>query len=187
MYRQFPLFQTAIDHAHSLWRQLLRPGDLAVDATCGNGHDTLLLAELVGPTGRVIAMDIQEEAVTNTRGRLIDRTWVTLLHQSHAVFPLEAQNARLVVYNLGYLPGGDKNLTTEKTTTLESLEQALSLVCPGGALSVTLYPGHEQGTVEADAVLAFSQTLSPSEWNATHLQWTNRRRAPSLLLLQKGN
>ena len=41
-------------------------GDTVVDGTMGNGHDTAALARLVGPEGRVLAFDVQEQALRNT-------------------------------------------------------------------------------------------------------------------------
>lgn len=193
---QFPLFQTPLDLAHAYWKTLLKPGDIAIDATCGNGHDTLFLANIVlaaHPKGQVIAIDSQEEALERTRKRINDHIHADLqqhvhyYRQSHATFPknVSTQSVGLIVYNLGYLPGSDKSITTMHKTTLASVENALPLIAPGCVLSITCYPGHAEGKIEEEALLAFTQGLDPFAWSCCHHKWTNRRDAPSLLILQK--
>lgn len=183
----FPLFQSHLDLAHRYWHQILRPGDLAVDATCGNGRDTQKLLELVGDTGRVAALDIQDSAIEETRERCDNAENLHLYRQCHSSFPEEVSTgtAALVVYNLGYLPGADKDLITRSSTTLQSLKAAAGLVRCGGLISVTCYPGHPGGEEETKEVLRFASSLDPAEWSVCRHQWLNRRRAPSLLLLQR--
>lgn len=189
---QFPLFQSHLDLAHSYWKTITCPGDCVIDATCGNGHDTLLLAQLV-TMGRVIAIDRQQEAIEAAKKLLSTnileekRGLIDFKCQSHATFPSEIkpESIKLIVYNLGYLPGGDKNLTTLTSTTCESLENALKLICPGGAISITCYPGHPEGKLEEEALLTFSTSLSPKEWSCCHHRWTNRLKSPSILFIQR--
>jgi hypothetical protein len=196
--KPFPLFQTPLDLAHTYWQRLLKPGDHVVDATCGNGHDTLFLVHLLSqfsPQGFVTALDTQLQAIENTRHILSTHIsndfldHVSLHQQCHSVFPtyLEKGSVALIVYNLGYLPGGDKALTTSSSTTQSSLAAALSLIKPGGAISITCYPGHEAGKLEEDMVLNFAASLNPQEWSACHHVWLNRRQAPSLVLLQRSH
>ena len=146
--------------AHELLAEHLQPGDIAIDATAGNGHDTLFLARRVGPTGEVHAYDIQAEALQETRRRVQEAgcdAWVRLHPGSHAqLLPTLQADCRgrvaAVVFNLGYLPGGDRHTTTQNDSTLAALEQALALLRPGGALSVLAYRGHPGGRDEARAV-----------------------------------
>lgn len=175
--------------ASMLWQSLVKPEDHVIDATCGNGHDTLQLAKFV-PRGLVWAFDIQDAAIRTTGKRLAEAKLLDRVHLrqiSHEKFPQEIPLAsiRLIVYNLGYLPGGDKLKTTQVATTLASLHKALSLLMPGGAVSITLYPGHEEGGKEKEALLEFSENLASDFWTSCHLQWTNRLKAPSLLLIWK--
>ena len=69
------------DMAHTLWRAVMRPGDTVVDATMGNGWDTVALARILADLdaspagdaskpGRVVAFDVQEDALTSTRARV---------------------------------------------------------------------------------------------------------------------
>lgn len=204
MRSQFLLCQSHLAVAHLLWQQFVQPGDIVVDATCGNGHDALVLAKMAlqkDPkdssnlfSGKLLCFDIQQAAIDATKMQLVDfqsqTTYYCMCHSNIASQLQVIQNqhdtkAKLIVYNLGYLPGGDKSLTTNHTTTIESIESVLECICPGGAISITLYPGHYEGSIEEEVVIAFSQTLDPKKWNVTSLQWTNRRAHPRLLLLQK--
>lgn len=171
--------------AHKLWQELLLPSDSVIDATCGNGHDTATLARLV-PDGKVYALDIQLPALEKTKEKLLQLNLmenVELFHLSHAEFPLEFAdlNIKLIVYNLGYLPGGDKSLTTQSKTTLGSVQRALQLLKPGGMVSITLYPGHEEGEKEAEMITAFAKNLPSNLWEVCHYQWINKEKSPQLL------
>lgn len=182
----FPLFSNPIDLSHDLWARVLQPNDLAIDATCGNGKDTLQLAQL---KARVVAMDTQLEAIVKTRKVLEENNAmenVTLLHRSHETFPenIIEGTVKLIVYNLGYLPGGNKSYTTLTSSTLKSLKNALPLLTKGGLISITCYPGHPEGEEELKALLSFASKLNPKQWCATHQIWVNRNLSPTLLLLQ---
>ncbi len=191
----FPLFQSHLDVAHSYWKSLVASGDLVIDATCGNGHDTLLLAQLAlsENEGSLYAVDVQPSAIENTRKRLEaalapgELSRIHLVEQSHENFPvaIAKESVKLIVYNLGYLPGGDKGVTTCVTTTLESLQNALVLVQPGGCISVTAYPGHDEGMQEFEQLIPFFQSLDKKLWSCCQHSWLNRRRAPSLFIVQK--
>jgi len=168
-----------LDQAYLYWKNLLKPGDLVIDATCGNGKDALRLCELV-PQGHVYALDIQEIALQKAK-ELITHSNISFLLQSHTELP--SGEFKLVVYNLGYLPGGNKNLTTLTPTTLESLEKAAQIIAIGGALSITCYPGHPEGAVEEQAVCSWVQTLDSKKWLITHHVW--RERSPTLFFIVK--
>jgi predicted methyltransferase len=145
--------------------EVLHDGSLAVDATVGNGHDTLFLARQVGPAGRVWGFDIQADALARVQMQLVQcelAERVQLLHMGHEHLHTQlpaAARGRLaaVMFNLGYLPGGDKQLTTLPDTTLQALAGSVANLCPGGLLSVIVYRGHPGGQAEADAVLAWLQ------------------------------
>lgn len=161
----FPLVQ----QAHAALTEILAEGDIAIDATVGNGHDTLFLAREVGAIGTVYGFDIQEAALDTAYRRLQEEGMerrVSLYHAGHeamAVVLPESVRGRVkaVMFNLGYLPGGDKQRTTGITTTLSALEQARVLLAPGGAISVLAYTGHPGGREEAQAVVAWARSLSP--------------------------
>jgi tRNA G37 N-methylase Trm5 len=186
----FPLFSSHIDLAHKCWAGLVQDGDTVIDATCGNGHDTLMLAKL--NSARVYAIDIQDKAIQASKEYIkmhlsdMEQSKIQWICASHAAFPahIPEGSVRLIVYNLGYLPGGDKSLVTRFDTTLQSLENALRLIMPGGCISLTCYPGHPEGAVEEVAVLDFAARLNPAEWSCCHHRWLNRRQSPSLLIIQ---
>ncbi len=196
MHSRFNLFQSHLDLAHQLWFKLLKSEDyVVVDATCGNGQDTLLLAKLfiTADSGWLYACDIQAAAIEKTKKRLADELdskiveRITLEQRSHVTFPNELKQKRpkLFVYNLGYLPGSDKTQTTRCDTTRESLLQACELVDEGGLISVTCYPGHPEGAREEAMLTEWCQQLSPKEWSCSWTRWINRKASPSLLLIQK--
>ncbi len=175
--------------AHDFVAKALQPGDLAVDATCGNGHDTIHLARLVGPQGTVVAIDIQAQALDETRQRLgsagLDDGRVRLIRTCHTTIGehIAPATAALVVFNLGYLPGGDHSLTTRTDSTTAALDAAVSAVRPGGLLVVTCYPGHPEGALEADAVESWMQAASSNAARvARYSQPFTRKPAPILWL-----
>ena len=178
------------EHAHALVREVLLPGDWAVDATVGNGHDTAMLADAVGPSGHVIGFDIQEAALARARVRLIGRPNVALHCRGHehlaATLPGDAQQRlAAVMFNLGYLPGANKATTTRPDTTLAALRQAGDHLAVGGRITVMLYTGHPTGIDEADAVRAFARAL-PATLVATHFARLNAPGpAPELILIER--
>jgi len=189
MHQHFPLFNSHLDLAHHYWKRVIGEGDWIIDATCGNGHDSLILAILL-QNGGLIGLDIQQKALESTRLRLNSsgiNAPIYLFQQSHVSFPALAYEhpIRLIVYNLGYLPGGDKSLTTQTDTTLTSINAALQLLEPGGLLSITCYPGHEEGGKEQEALISQLSQLKSSDWNVCHHTFPHRILAPSLLLIQK--
>ena len=193
MHNNFPLFSSAVDLAHHYWKQLLQPGDCVIDATCGNGKDTLVLAKLIGEEGMLIGMDIQEEALARTRALLEEQlpakqmSQIHLFLQSHADFPPISQEKKikLIIYNLGYLPGGNKEITSKVSSTLESVKKSLGVLTPSGAVSIACYPGHPEGAREEEALIQLLTTLPSAEWSVWHHRWQNRPLSPSLILIQR--
>jgi predicted methyltransferase len=185
----FPPRPTAL--AQEILKTLIRPGDLAIDATAGNGHDTLFLAECVGPNGQVLAFDVQEAALSSARSRIEAAglaARVNFLHVSHVEMAAYAprESAAVIFFNLGYLPGENHDLTTESATTLAALEVAADLIRPGGALSILCYPGHPAGAAEAMAVEHWLMGKAADGWRlAKYGAIGTRRPAPFLWLAGK--
>jgi SAM-dependent methyltransferase len=176
--------------SHYFLKERVKPGDRVADATCGNGHDTLFLARLVGEGGKVWAFDIQDKALANTRMLLAEAGCfgqvepVVSGHERFAEFVGEPLKA--VVFNLGYLPGGDKSVITRPDETVAALEQAAGLLIPGGVITVCIYTGHPGGAEEGEAVEKWAAALSPAGFNV----WLSRRinrppTAPYLLIVEK--
>ena len=155
--------------AHTILRGFLREGDHAIDATAGNGHDTLFLAGCVGASGHIHAIDIQEEAIAHARSRIeqADLTnrvsWHVADHQ-HMADLLAGLEFAAIVFNLGYLPGGAHDKTTRSGSTLRALHAAATLLRPGGLLSVLCYPGHPEGAEEAHLVASAWPAWSAQGW-----------------------
>jgi len=207
------------DFAHRYWAASLKAGDTVVDATTGNGHDTAYLAEVLSDAGggTLLCIDVQCLALERSRERLratlekrgwvissaVAEAWdarrtdgaklsVQWLHGDHALLleRMSTGSASLIVFNLGYLPGGDRGVTTLAATTVRALQAAERVCTAGGCVSVTIYPGHAEGIEEDAAVLEYAGKLPQGSWSVYHTQWLNQRnkrngrRAPSLLLLQ---
>lgn len=161
------------EQAHQLIAEVVRPGDVVIDATAGNGHDTLFLARLVGEQGRVFAFDVQPEAIRATAARLEDAgiNNVTLLQQDHAglqdarVLPVRYRGQiTAAMFNLGYLPGGDKGVTTRISSTIPAVITALAVLRQGGILTLIAYPGHPGGLAEMRQVAAVLSSLPPDRY-----------------------
>ncbi|MDD2850408.1 MAG: class I SAM-dependent methyltransferase [Desulfuromonadaceae bacterium] len=184
------LLRGPVPLSHLFLRCFVRSGDHAVDATCGNGHDTLLLAQLVGVHGHTWGFDIQPEAIAET-GRRLDEaklahrvTLVLAGHEylaEHVTLPVRA-----VLFNLGYRPGGERSIITRPDTTVAALEQALHLLLPGGIVAVTIYPGHDGGSDEQSAIEQWTTRLEPQHTHIWRMGQINvSAAAPYLLLIQK--
>lgn len=191
-----------ISWSHRLVREVLLPGDLAVDLTAGRGRDTLELCRAVGPEGCVLSFDIQEQALSDTRERLEcegvvvdacltisppeDACGAWLIHADHReLSSYLSRPPRAVIANLGYLPGGDRQIKTRPDSTGEALQTALSHLLPGGRLVCVLYTAHEGGAEEAATVERIFTSLSSRDWFVLRLQVANRVQAPYLLVVEK--
>ena len=166
------------------------PGDRVIDATMGNGHDTAFLCETVGPSGHVYAFDIQPQAVASTemllrQADLLDRADLYCAgHQRMDEYVTEPVSA--VVFNLGWLPGGDHSVTTFWETTREAVSKALHLLQPGGVLVLCAYPGHPAGDRERQELPAFLAALSNKTFNVLHQRFLNAGPgAPECFVVQK--
>ena len=184
-------------------RAYVKPGDIVVDATCGNGKDTLALAEM-RPAG-LYAFDVQEEAVRETI-RLLEANgygdsmrgssehgWITVRQLAHEKMPeffrsspdepLGAAPLKVVIFNLGYLPGGNKAITTRADTTLTAVQGAMELIAPDGLVCVTMYSGHSEGEKEKAALLRFAEELDAGKWHCAYISMPNQQNHPPEILL----
>lgn len=182
-------------HQAQQWiKPVLYEGALAIDATVGNGHDTLFLAQQVGKIGLVYGFDLQETALVATRSRLqqvgqFDQ--VRLFLQSHAVMAeyipsLQHGQIAAIMFNLGYLPGSNKQLITQSDSTLAALNGAVNLLMQGGRLSVLAYPGHVGGDRETRVVQAWCAMLATEHFSwDIHYGRVPSDTAPRLLAITK--
>ncbi|MEM8548409.1 MAG: class I SAM-dependent methyltransferase, partial [Pseudomonadota bacterium] len=158
--------------AHQVLAAATPAGACAVDATAGNGHDTVFLAQTVGVNGQVLAIDRQADAIAATNKAIaaarIDASVTTVVADHRDLATLMDAHCTLaptaIMFNLGYLPGSDKTLTTSADTTLPALDAALArLSADAGVLSVMTYRAHPGGLAEHAAVLAWRDSL-PREY-----------------------
>lgn len=176
--------------AHQVMEAAIMPGARVIDATMGNGHDTAFLAELVGETGVVFAFDVQIPAVESTRKRLENLGLVErcrLFAKGHERV-LEEVSAPVdaVMFNLGWLPGGDKSVTTLWETTCKAVGDCLGLLKKGGVLTLCAYPGHAEGDRERENLMAWFASLRPQEYNVLHQRFLNAGPgAPECFVIQK--
>jgi len=172
----------ALTATHDFLSQRLRPGGIALDATAGQGHDTVFLARGLGAGGVVHACDVQPAALAATHRRWEQATGAKAAlhlhlvgHEAVRTSLEEAGVTRLdaIMFNLGYLPGGGREVTTRTATTMAALRALLPLLAPGGVLTVVGYPGHPGGLEELAEVLVWAAGLPPATYLARHLRLLN--------------
>lgn len=166
-------------------REHVFPGALCIDATMGNGNDTLYLCELAGISGHVLAFDIQKDAMDRTQERLereLDYCNYELILDSHSHLQEYAKPGSVdcIVFNLGYLPAGDHRIATRSETTLAALEQSLELLKAGGMLSICIYSGGDSGFEEKDAVLSYLKNLDSRKYLVLVTEYYNRPNHPPI-------
>lgn len=180
--------KSILPFSHDLLTRIILPGDTVVDATIGNGHDTAFLADLVGVNGHVFGFDIQQEAIDATTQLLIEKqvgNQVTLLRESHAnmaeLLPQQTE-IKTAIFNLGYLPGGDKTITTLADSTIKAIEASLSLLTVGGIVILVIYHGHPEGQTEKSAVLNYAEALPQEQFHVLEYRFINQRNSPPFVI-----
>ena len=178
---QESVIRTTTKLAMTIVGNYVREGDVAVDATAGNGHDTLALLRLVGGSGKVYAFDIQRQAIERTNKLLTESAPFLLAnvslvcdsHENLSAYVEEKGRISAVVFNLGYLPSGDKSINTKAESTVSAMEESLKMLKKGGLLSVVMYPGTDTGKIERDAVLSYVQTLPVKNYHVCRCDMPN--------------
>lgn len=166
--------------------QYLHPGDTAVDATCGNGHDTLALAKM--GAGKIYGFDIQENAIRNTKELLVREGFfsdkIHLIQDGHENMTHHIkEKVRVIVFNLGYLPSSSKEIITKKETTLTAVKEALTLLEKDGLVCITMYSGHPGGMEEKKALLQLASSLDEKLFHTAYINMCNQRNNPPEILL----
>ncbi len=180
----------ALAFGHKKLAEVIKEGDACLDATCGNGKDSLFLAECVGKTGKVYAFDIQEKAILSTKSLLKKHNFqdrVIIFQENHAqIAELVKVPLKAAVFNLGYLPGGDKTLVTRPKTTIKALQGVLSLLLAGGIVSIVIYSGHSGGLEEKQALQKFLADLEQDKYTVLRYAFINQvNNPPELFLIEK--
>lgn len=179
--------QGIIPFAHDILKRVIHEDDVVVDATCGNGNDTLFLSKLVGPKGHVYAFDIQAQAIETTKALLAaeKRDNATVIHHSHALLDQyidEDERVAAAVFNLGYLPRSDKTIITKPDSTLTAIEKLLPLLKKNGVIVLVVYAGHPGGREEKNAVVDFVSELDQKDYFVLKYQFMNLMNNPPFVI-----
>ena len=168
----------------------IKEGDIVVDFTMGNGHDTLFLSKTVGETGKVYAFDIQEGAISSTdrllKGEGAPENYTLILDSHHNAKNYVKEKIKAGMFNLGYLPGsGKKELTTKRETTLPAVQGAIEMLDSDGILLVAVYPGHEEGRLEGIMLEEYFSTVSRFEMSISKFIIVNSPTSPYFFIVEK--
>lgn len=184
----------AVQFQHLIWDRIMKTAKVVVDATCGNGHDLLYLAERAIPSCHLYGIDIQEQAISASQSLLaskkLDSTiTITFLHNSHHIAiheDIKEEYIDLIIFNLGYLPGGDHSIMTKSHNTLSAIEQALPKLGKDGIITIVAYPGTEEGKTEKEQLEFYLARLTQKEFNVCHWTPINQINNPPILyIIQK--
>lgn len=182
------LLENALTFSHTLLSNTINQGDIVIDATVGNGKDTVLLAKLVGSLGKVYGFDVQKQAIQTTKEKLLLTgllPQVELLHQGHETVGAVLDEQTVIsgaVFNLGYLPKSDKTIITRSNTTIEAMSAILPKLRVGALMILVVYYGHEGGQEEKDAVLDFVTKLPQKEYAVLRYGFINQKNHPPFVL-----
>lgn len=178
--------QSQITHwCHEIINSQAQRGGFYIDATMGKGNDTAFLCQLAGDMGRVLAFDIQEEALNMTRERLMqehleDRATLVQDGHEHMKKYVENESADVICFNLGYLPGGDHKIATKVTTSIQAVEQGLDILKPGGMMSLCIYSGGDTGFEEKEQLLQYLKQLDARKYTVIKNEYWNRENNPPM-------
>lgn len=152
--------------------------NIAVDMTAGNGYDSKFILDELGPN-KLLAFDIQEDARKSTESLLKDKANFEFILDSHENIDQYIKGeVDLVVYNLGYLPKGDKTITTKWESTINSLKKSMSLLSKKGKIILTVYPGHPEGKKESEELDKFLADIDSKEFTVLELSYKNKPNNP---------
>lgn len=172
-----------LDVVHDFLRRQVKPGAFCIDATAGKGRDTALLCRLAGAEGRVLAFDVQQEAIAQTRALLLaEGLTAEVVLDSHANMAQYAapESVDCIVFNFGRLPGGDPKIFTTAASSLPAIDAGLGLLRSGGVMVLALYYGKENGYDEKNAILERLKSLNDRAFTVLACDWLNRKHDPPL-------
>lgn len=180
------MLQRVLPYAKTLLSEVIKEGDIAIDATCGNGHDTLFLTELVGDSGHVYGFDIQQQAIDTTKYRLeehgvLNRATIILDgHENLSKYVKEEISG--AVFNLGYLPGARHDVVTKGETTISAIRQLLKQLKIGGMIVLVVYHGHDGGKEERDAIINYVSSLPQKYVHVLRYEFINQKNSPPFII-----
>ncbi len=170
------------DLSHYIIKDFVLNKEVAIDATLGNGYDTDFLSSLFK---KVYTFDIQKEACDNYSANKKDN--VEVINDSHHLFKKYInEKVDCIMYNLGFLPGGDKSITTLHKTSLESIKEGLEILKNGGIMTICIYRGHSEGKIEESCILEYLKTLPKNQFGVMVQTYLNRQEiSPLLVVIEK--
>lgn len=185
------LLSNSLAISHEIIKKLVKEGDTVVDATMGNGNDTLFLATLVGDKGKVYSFDIQACALKNTRRKLYEagaQGCVELINDGHQNMDIYVSaGIKAVMFNLGYLPKGDHSIGTKADTTIEALKKSMELLIAGGIIMMVIYYGGDSGFDEKEAVLEYLKTIDCRKYTVLVSDFVNQINCPPIAVCIEKN
>lgn len=176
--------------ARELLQKTVETGDIAIDGTAGNGHDTLFLTTLVGKNGYIYSFDVQQKAIDATKERLVKHhapPCVSLIHDGHEKIGdyLKKEhkgNISGAIFNLGYLPGSDKSIVTKAHTTIKAINTILLELKKEGILVLVIYHGHQEGKIEKEQLLKYVQSLPQEGYHVLKYAFINQKNDPPFII-----
>lgn len=178
-------FPRILDYARQLLKEVIPEGGTAIDATAGNGHDTLFLARCAGTAGKVYSFDVQKAAVDKTAEKLqLADLRAEVIQDGHekAASYIKEEKIDAAVFNLGYLPGSDKTITTSAATTIQAIDSLLMKLKPGGRIVLVVYYGHAAGEIEKETLLPYAASLPQEQVKVLRYEFINQRNNPPFIL-----
>ncbi|WP_200415880.1 tRNA (mnm(5)s(2)U34)-methyltransferase [Virgibacillus salexigens] len=182
------MLQGILHYAHYLLEGSIDKNETVIDATCGNGYDTLFLSNVVGKNGHVLAFDIQDDAIIATKQKLEEnnRTNVSVIQDSHAnlqaYIPTNEFLIGGAVFNLGYLPKSDKSIVTKGQSTINAINTILQYLKTSGLIVLVVYHGHEGGEEEKQIVLKHVMKLNQRKYHVLRYGFINQRNNPPFII-----
>ncbi|MCJ0933326.1 class I SAM-dependent methyltransferase [Virgibacillus halodenitrificans] len=185
--KELNMLKGILNFAHYLLEESVNPGDTTIDATCGNGNDTLFLSRIVGTNGHVIACDIQQQAIDATRQRLVEhnRFNVSFIQDSHARLKKYINKDTQIggaIFNLGYLPKSDKLIITNGESTISAIDIILDFLKQGRLIVLVVYHGHPGGEEEKNTVLKHVMNLDQNDYNVVQYGFINQKNNPPFII-----
>lgn len=180
------VLKNSLGQSQDIIRSIVKEGDIVIDATAGNGHDTALLAQLVGDEGKVYSFDIQDKALNSTRERLEKlglEGRVSLIKDGHQNMDLYVKDrVKAVMFNLGYLPGGDHNIGTKGETTIQAVNKAMELLVLNGVVSIVVYYGGDSGFEEKEFVMEYIRGIDCRKYKVMKTEFVNQINCPPIFI-----
>lgn len=178
--------KNSLYQSHEFIKMAVKTGDVVIDATAGNGGDTVFLAKLVGDHGMVYSFDIQPTALEKTAEKLkaegLEKR-VTQINDSHANMCKHVdRTVKAVMFNLGYLPGGDHNISTKGISTIAAIESAMKLISVNGIITIVVYYGGDSGFEEKEQVLKYIESIDCKRFTVLKTEFVNQINCPPILI-----